>query len=89
MLMAAAVLVGVAPAAAVAKGCPHTVAVKGDHWQYQGTGVSCKFMKKWTRSWIRDAKAPKGCTCTSGGQNGLCDKKRGKATFVFQQSRKR
>jgi hypothetical protein len=66
------------PATAEAKPCGSVILSYGHGWIVGGAGVSCGFMRKWTRSMLLGHGQPPGWTCRKQGhgynRGGGCSK---------------
>lgn len=76
------------PAAAEAKPCGSVTLASGHSWVVGGAGISCGFMRKWTRSMLQGNGKPPGWTCHKRGRgydrSGACSKEpRGTPFFVY------
>jgi hypothetical protein len=66
------------PAAAEAKACGAVIISPGHGWIVGGDGVSCGFMRKWSRSMLKGNGQPPGWNCRKTGRgysrSGGCSK---------------
>ena len=72
LTVAAVVAASVLPASAEAKPCG-SIQVDGRYYTVGGAGVSCKYMRRWSRRMIAQGRKPKGWyKCTIRKDSGGC-----------------
>jgi len=83
-IIVAALLVGAVtllPASAAnAKACG-TVHARGQTWVVGGAGAKCRFMRIWTRRYVRHRRHPHGWRCHFNGGSGGCHKRGNRDRF--------
>ena len=76
-LIALALVLGT-PGTAAAKPCGSVTLAGGKSWIVGGAGLSCKKMRRWSRSMLRGHDGPKGWNCRKSGKgrnrSGGCSK---------------
>lgn len=74
-------LVWAAPAPAKACG---SVKANGSYYTVGGTGVSCQYMRTWSRRMLQDGRKPRGwARCTIRSNSGGCERGTGRDRDFF------
>jgi hypothetical protein len=55
--------------------CDGTVQARGQQWGFDGKAISCDFMRRWTRQWLRHGWEPRGWECYGVMETGDCHRR--------------
>jgi hypothetical protein len=76
-----------APASAAPTPIPErfcdSVQARGGTWGVDGTGPTCRFMRRWTNGWLREREHPPGWRCVDLGEVGQCDRRHSDKFFEY------
>ncbi|MEA2167126.1 MAG: hypothetical protein QOF76_426 [Solirubrobacteraceae bacterium] len=63
--------------------CRGEVHARGEAWGFQGTGVGCHFMRRWTGAFLQHGREPSGWRCLDLGDSGHCRRHHHTTFFEF------